>query len=352
MTRIIPPRAFWPQLVGRFQFYYFALVMATGILCLGASCTGFRPLSYFLLVLNTVQYSVFVLLALLRVWYLPATVWRELTGAAKGPGHLTLVAATCILGEQYVQLTPYCLLPELFLMAGAAFYGVLMCAMIAGAAMAEKKSHFSQGLDGAWLLCTVSGCSVVVLGMTTGGSVSLLREALLTGLWAVSIMLYMIIIPLIFYRWLFTAVNLHDFSPSWWINMGALAIAALAGEKIVSNCGAPAFTAMKPVILAVTWFLWAGALWWLCLLGAIVFWRLCSRALDFRYAPANWSVVFPAGMMVVSTLNVMSMANVTLPAIVIKPVYCGVLLLWLVVWCSMLTALNRPGGGASQRQDI
>src|SRR5690606_41921457 len=44
---------------------------------------------------------------------------------------------------------------------------------------------------------------------------------------------YLAIIPLIFYRLTFVPMSRQDFSPPYWINMGAVAITALAGSILI-----------------------------------------------------------------------------------------------------------------------
>lgn len=324
-----------------FQYYYFALVMATGIVSLGCNAAGYPGVSQLLLAINSGQYLICLILAASKTLRMPGAAWQGLIHPTKGPGYLTAIAATGVLGEQYAVLTDFTLLPVVLLYLASAFYLALIFTMIAGGAMAVKKCGINQGLDGSWLLCTVSGCSVVMLGMTVSGKISLFQEAVCIGLWAASIMLYFIIIPLIFYRWLFTAVNKRDFSPSWWINMGAMAIASLAGVKIINNGGLMLIPVIKPVIVATTWFMWASALWWLLLLGTIVIWRLCSGTLDFRYAPVNWSIVFPCGMMVVTTINVMKLSSISWSPLIINAAIGCVFALWLVTWGGMLAAVRR-----------
>ncbi len=81
---------------------YFAMVMATGIISLGAHLLGFRFIANLLFVTNVV---IFVLLAVataqrLLLW--PRRMLADLADYTRGPGFFMLVAGTCILGGRYV----------------------------------------------------------------------------------------------------------------------------------------------------------------------------------------------------------------------------------------------------------
>ena len=53
----------------------------------------------------------------------------------------------------------------------------------------------------------------------------------------VGLMLYVVVIGLIFYRWTFFSLSGEQVTPPYWINMGALAITALAGSNLVLSAG-------------------------------------------------------------------------------------------------------------------
>ena len=47
-------------------------------------------------------------------------------------------------------------------------------------------------------------------------------------------MLYLVLSALIFFRWVFRPMHLAEMGASWWINMGAVAIATLAGAQLLA----------------------------------------------------------------------------------------------------------------------
>lgn len=115
-------------------------------------------------------------------------------------------------------------------------------------------------------------------------------------------MLYLAIIPLIFYRLTLVPMNREDFSPPYWINMGAVAITALAGSVLILRGETwPLLEPLLPFIRGFTFFFWAVASWWIPFLFALMTWRylwMCDR---FTYEPAIWGMVFPLGMYTTST---------------------------------------------------
>lgn len=76
--------------------------MSTGILSLAAEELKMHGLAEGFFYVNLVAYP--LLLLVLRIVLDFKGVWAELTSHAKGPNFLTLVPATCLVGNQFVQL--------------------------------------------------------------------------------------------------------------------------------------------------------------------------------------------------------------------------------------------------------
>jgi tellurite resistance protein TehA-like permease len=53
------------------------------------------------------------------------------------------------------------------------------------------------------------------------------------SMYLVGAMLYIVFISLILYRWMFLRITAETLTPSYWINMGALAITTLAGSRLL-----------------------------------------------------------------------------------------------------------------------
>src|SRR3546814_4627505 len=69
------------------------------------------------------------------------------------------------------------------------------------------------------------------------------------SMWLWGGMLYIWMMSLIFYRYTFFEFSPADLSPPYWINMGAMAISALAGSLLIINApDAPFLGSMLPFI--------------------------------------------------------------------------------------------------------
>ena len=98
------------------------------------------------------------------------------------------------------------------------------------------------------------------------------------------------------------ALAAKDLTPSYWINMGAMAISTLAGALLVQAAPqAPFLQSMHPFIEGFTLFCWASGTWWIPLLIVLEVWRYAIRHVPLRYDPMYWGVVFPLGMYAVCT---------------------------------------------------
>ncbi|MBS0389489.1 MAG: C4-dicarboxylate ABC transporter, partial [Proteobacteria bacterium] len=81
---------------------YFAMVMATGIVSLSAQMLGMPRLAFALFLLNGAAYVTIWTLYLLRIGWFGRAVLSDLTDHQRGPGFFTAVAASGILGSQFV----------------------------------------------------------------------------------------------------------------------------------------------------------------------------------------------------------------------------------------------------------
>jgi tellurite resistance protein TehA-like permease len=109
--------------------------------------------------------------------------------------------------------------------------------------------------------------------------------------------LYIVIITLIFYRLIFKELAPEKLSPTYWINMGAVAISTLAGAILAEICqNNVVFDKFVPFISGLTLMCWAMATWWIPILFVLMIWRHMVRGVKLSYSPEYWSMVFPLGM--------------------------------------------------------
>ncbi|HEY3532148.1 MAG TPA: tellurite resistance/C4-dicarboxylate transporter family protein [Casimicrobiaceae bacterium] len=278
---------------------YFALVMATGIVSLAQYAQGDRWFAEALFVVNVVAYVLLVVAGIARIAETPRTVARELADHVKGPSFLTIVAGTCVLGVQFAALHEWRGAALATWIASIVLWFVLIYGFFAAVTIAEPKPRLEHGLDGSWLLVTVATEAVAVLGTEVAPSLALRDVAMFAclGFFLAGAMLYVLVIGLILFRWTFRTMDAQMLTPTYWINMGAVAITTLAGARLVDVAGHFAFLAgIEHFVAGFTLFFFATATWWIPLLVIVFVWRHVHRRVPIRYDPHYWSLVFPLGM--------------------------------------------------------
>lgn len=279
---------------------YFPLTMATGIVSLALFFQGWTWAAQALLWLNLLQYLV--------IWLASANSWlrnrrRFMLGCRSHLGNgvlLSSVAGTCVVGVQWAQLSRWSAGSEYFWMLGAGLWVLLIYAYFLIATVSREKPDLANGMRGSSLLIVVATESLCVLAV----EMAKVREddahwllPVAGAMFLVGAAIYFIFIALILYRWMFLQISATEMTPDYWINMGALAIACLAGGSLLDAGDAWNFlTEIRSFLLGLTLLFWALATWWIPLLIAMGFWRhlWCRQAL--HYGPGYWSLVFPLGM--------------------------------------------------------
>ncbi|MBV2234832.1 MAG: tellurite resistance/C4-dicarboxylate transporter family protein [Sterolibacterium sp.] len=285
---------------------YFGLVMATGIVSLAALLHGFETLAWLLFAFNLLAYGILWLMTGLRIWRYPRYFWADMIDHLRGPGFFTSVAATSILGSQFILLwSDYRAATGLWGLA-IVLWLTLTYTIFAGFTIKQHKPDLAHGISGAWLLAVVATQSIAVLGALIASHADqpwrLEINFLALSMWLWGGMLYIWMMSLIFYRYTFFAFSPGDLAPPYWINMGAMAISTLAGSLLIINApDAPFLTSLLPFIKGFTVFYWATGSWWIPMLLILAIWRYLARRFPLSYDPLYWGAVFPLGMYAVST---------------------------------------------------
>jgi tellurite resistance protein TehA-like permease len=278
---------------------YFAFVMATGIVSLAQDAQGDRRIALALFVVNIVAYALLVAAGIARIATTPRRVARELADHVKGPSFLTIVAGTCVLGVQFTALHGWHQAAFAAWVAGIVLWFVLTYGFFAAVTITEPKPRLEHGLDGSWLLVTVATEAVAVLGTEVAptlehGDVAMFASL---GFFLAGAMLYVLVIGLILFRWTFRTMDAQMLTPTYWINMGAVAITTLAGARLVDVAGQfPFLAGIEHFVAGFTLFFFATATWWIPLLVIVFVWRHVYRRVPLRYDAHYWSLVFPLGM--------------------------------------------------------
>lgn len=318
---------------------YFALVMATGIVSIAADALGMRVAARALLAINLAAYVVLWGATLARLARFPGRVVSDLTHHARGAAFLTKVAGTCVLGGQLALMTPWMGAARWLWYFGLALWVVLIYAFFAAVTVNDPKPTLEQGIHGGWLVLIVATESLAVLGAIVAPTFADPRHPLFIALAAylAGTMLYVVLISLILYRWIFFSMSAQALTPTYWINMGAVAITTLAGSRLILASGSwPVLVELRPFLVGATLLAWTTATWWIPLLVIVGIWRHGVMRVPISYDPVYWSLVFPLGMYTAATIQFERATGFDFLAVVPRVFVWPALVAWLLTFAGML----------------
>ena len=284
---------------------YFAMSMATGIVSIACFLLGLRVLFPLLFWINVFAYALIWIAMIARVVVHPKAFLSDWTSHQRGPGYFTSVAATCVLGSQFVLFRHEPGIGFALWGFGLFLWAVCTYTVFVALSIREEKPSLADGINGGWLIAVVATQAVCVLGCQVLPDRLGNRDAalfLLTSFWLCGGMLYIWMISLIFYRYTFFRFSPSDLMPPYWINMGAVAISTLAGTALLGATGdSPLAASLRPFVRGFTMLFWATARWWIPMLLVLGIWRHGVKRVPFSYNPLYWGLVFPFGMYSVCT---------------------------------------------------
>jgi len=314
---------------------YFALVMATGIVSIAAYLTNLRGIAYGLFLLNGAFYVWLWALTSVRLVRYRDRVRADLLDHGRSVGFFTTVAATCVLGSQFIVIAGSWRAAALLWIAGIALWALVTYSVLTILTVKPVKPGLAEGINGGWLLPVVAAQSVSVLGTQVAPGFGNQQETVLflcLSLWLGGGMLYIWIISLIFYRYTFFPLPPSDLGPPYWINMGAVAISTLAGALLILAAPASALlTDLLPFLKGFSLLFWSTATWWIPMLVILGVWRHGVVRYPFRYDPLYWGAVFPLGMYTVCTLRLSQALDVAMLASLAGAFVYVALTAWVIV---------------------
>lgn len=278
---------------------YFALVMATGIVAVGAEQQDIGLLADALYVVTAVAYVVLAVLLAMRIVRFRSNFVADVTNHAKGFAFLTTVAATNVLASASIVIHGWWDLAWALWWASLVLWTAFVYTTLIAVVVDRDKPGLQGGINGSWFLLTVSTQSIAVVAglfLTRTSSDALAFTAIAAFL--LGIVLYLIVMTMVFLRWTFQPLDPSEADPPAWIAAGAVAITVLAGSNILlAGEAAPERIArLAPLLEGFVVMAWATATFWFPLMIAIGVWRHLVRKVPLRYHPSYWAMVFPLGM--------------------------------------------------------
>lgn len=322
---------------------YFALVMATEIVAAGCALEGLPETARILTIVGAVAFVVLAALTLARLVLYPREFFHDFGSHKRGVGFFTIVAAVAFLSSNLNALLGLGTPARILWVAGIILWLLLTYGIFAALIVAPHKPSLETGMHAGWLLAVVATESLAdaTLHLPPGparGHPAVLFFAL--ALWSSGIMLYIWMISLIFYRYTFFVVGPSELLPSYWIDMGGMAVASAVGALLVRNIAGSVLANLAPFIEGLSVLCWATATWWIPMLAVLAVWRLSAPG-PLQYNPLYWGAVFPLGTYTVATWYIAGLTKLTfLYAIPHYFIYIA-LSAWAIAALAMLVHLLR-----------
>lgn len=321
--------------------------MATGIVSIATFRFQLPALPQALFVFNSIAYVVLVVLNGLRLLWFPRRMIEDLVDHRKGPGFFTWVAATCVLGSQYIRIGGNFPVAVGLWAAGIVLWVVLTYTIFTAFTVKENKPSLDEGITGAWLLTVVATQAIAVLGALLAPYMAephrTVTNFIAVSYWLAGGMLYIWMISLIFYRYTFFKFSPGDLAPPYWINMGAMAISTLAGSLLIRNAPElPILASLAPFMKGFTVFFWVTGTWWIPMLLVLGIWRHVIRRFPLVYDPQYWGAVFPLGMYTVATYEMDTVLGLGFLMGIPRVFLWAAVAAWTVVFGGMVGQWARP----------
>lgn len=288
----------WTEWIRTLYPGYFACVMATGIVSIALLLSHALALSLALWITGCVLLVFLTGIYLTRAARFPRELARDFLDPATAFGFFTFIAAVGVIATRFA-LGGWTIVPGILTIIAAIAWFVLTYWTFAMLLFTNEKP-IERALNGSWLIAIVATESLAITWVLLTKIEPAQRAALQLlayTFWTFGVLLYLIFVALIMYRFFFLRVQPGDLTPPYWINMGAMAITTVAGVRLLDVAQPTALiVTLRPYIEGFTVMMWAWGTWWIPLLLIIGIWKYGVSREPIRYQPALWSIVFPLGM--------------------------------------------------------
>jgi len=322
---------------------YFAGVMATGIISIGAQLKGFALLASILFWAALVFYLVLLVLNVTRLVRHPRRMMQDFRDPSRAFGFFTFIAATDVLAAALLGIgfAP---------ISGALLVVAVLTWLVFGyvipwtAVLGSARRPMLDTANGTWFIWAVASQSIAVVAAGLETMIPALRQllAMLAVLaWSIGLILYAACAVFVMLRVMLYRFEPEQFDPPYWVAMGAVAISVVAGARIVEMDDAPMIDVTRELIAGVSVVLWAFATWLIPVLLAVGIWRHVVHRVPLRYEPTLWSLVFPFGMYAVAGIYLGRADRLPIVEIVGDSWYWAALLAWTLTALAMLRDIVR-----------
>ena len=315
----------------------FAMVMATGIISIGAYQLGLIVASRAVMGVAMAAYVLLVLLSIWRGLAYPRRVADDLHDPRRAFGFFTIVAGTNVVGIclKAVDLPGGTLVLLVISAVGWLVLGYLVPWF---AVLGRAERPVLALANGSWFIWVVAVQSVAVVSATLEPLYANGRHALsviAVMCWSIGLILYCACAVFLALRLLVYPLAPSTIDPPYWVAMGSVAISVVAGALIVEMKSAPMVDVVRELVAGLALVLWCFATWLIPVLVALGIWRHWVKKLPLTYHASWWSIVLPLGMYAVAGMYLGRADRLPLLSAIGQWFYWVAALAWLTAFVAM-----------------